>query len=243
MGANNNILVVGDSINHELQWTLLNNLLMGTPNLTATPPSLSSVRSWQGPQVCEDVLGAGRGFTVGFVRNDRLSAVREPVDDGWSNVLEWPWVPLLRPWAVRVLLLNRGAHYAPDAALAAELDDTLGLLRRLHPRRLLVLLRNTPPGHRGCGDAPPAPLRERQPPADLPPDWHWGEFARQNGLVEVVARRHGVVYVDVDAALSLRADGHIDANDCLHYCLPGPLDHVVHLLYNIFLALPAPLVT
>lgn len=35
----------------------------------------------------------------------------------------------------------------------------------------------------------------------------------------------------------LRADSHMGGNgpDCLHYCLPGPTDHWVRLLYNILL--------
>ncbi|CAI5472652.1 unnamed protein product [Closterium sp. Yama58-4] len=42
---------------------------------------------------------------------------------------------------------------------------------------------------------------------------------------------------DVDSATSLRPDGHhrrLDGTvDCRHYCMPGPLDHWVSLLYNL----------
>lgn len=34
----------------------------------------------------------------------------------------------------------------------------------------------------------------------------------------------------------LRADSHIGDHDCLHYCVPGPADHWVTLLYNMLLA-------
>ncbi|CAN0531880.1 unnamed protein product, partial [Laminaria digitata] len=33
----------------------------------------------------------------------------------------------------------------------------------------------------------------------------------------------------------LRPDLHHGDGDCLHYCVPGPVDHWVTLLYNILL--------
>lgn len=55
----------------------------------------------------------------------------------------------------------------------------------------------------------------------------------------VRAQAFGVLYMDVDAATALRGDGHIQKEDkswdCLHYCIPGPIDHWVNLLFNMFL--------
>lgn len=34
----------------------------------------------------------------------------------------------------------------------------------------------------------------------------------------------------------LRADLHNGGEDCVHYCMPGPIDHWVVLLYNMLLA-------
>lgn len=33
----------------------------------------------------------------------------------------------------------------------------------------------------------------------------------------------------------LRPDLHRGGADCLHYCIPGPVDHWVRLLYNVLL--------
>ena len=51
------------------------------------------------------------------------------------------------------------------------------------------------------------------------------------------------MYIDLDASLSLRPDGHLlhldGSYDCYHYCIPGPLDQFMHLLYNVLLLLDA----
>lgn len=36
-----------------------------------------------------------------------------------------------------------------------------------------------------------------------------------------------------DAHVGMRANGR---KDCLHYCVPGPIDHWIVLLYNMLLA-------
>lgn len=60
IGSKRNLLIVGDSINHEIQWVVLNNLGV---NMSGKTPSQAAVRSWQGEEVCADVLG-GVGFKV-----------------------------------------------------------------------------------------------------------------------------------------------------------------------------------
>lgn len=67
--------------------------------------------------------------------------------------------------------------------------------------------------------------------------WHWGDFQRQNLLAKRIVEEAGYIYMDVDSMISLRPDGHIGSQDCLHYCLPGPLDVVMHIFYNIYLLL------
>lgn len=233
IGANGNVLVVGDSINHLLQWTLLNNLLKNhsEPQVVRSP---SSCRTCEGFEVCSDVLGGpGKGFKVGFVRNDRISPISGVNNDTWKNFLEWPWLPLLKEWNIKLLLINRGAHYEEDDIYVKSLRQTFSVLQTLHPD-LLVIFRNTPPGHVNCTSYH-GPISERQH-IKLDGDhskWHWHEFLRQNGLAKRIVEDAGYVYMDVDAMLSKRPDGHINEKDCLHYCLPGPLDSVVDLFYNV----------
>jgi hypothetical protein len=76
-----------------------------------------------------------------------------------------------------------------------------------------------------------APIQERQTDANMP--YHWADFHAQNLLAKAIVERAGYIYMNVDNMLSLRPDGHVAAFDCLHYCLPGPLDSVINLFYNI----------
>lgn len=49
------------------------------------------------------------------------------------------------------------------------------------------------------------------------------------------AAGEGWKILDAYTPTTLRADSHIGGRDCLHYCLPGPVDHWITLLYNIIL--------
>lgn len=48
----------------------------------------------------------------------------------------------------------------------------------------------------------------------------------------------GYTFLDLAAAVSLRPEAHLRPNDCLHYCLPGPLDVIIQMFYNVLLLLP-----
>ncbi|CAM9681598.1 unnamed protein product [Ectocarpus sp. 4 AP-2014] len=49
------------------------------------------------------------------------------------------------------------------------------------------------------------------------------------------ATNGGWTLLDAYSPTILRADFHASEEDGLHYCLPGPIDHWVVLLYNILL--------
>lgn len=225
MGSGRNILLVGDSINHQIQWTFVNHLMT---NFSDNGWSMSGVRSTQGEEVCGDVL-KNKGFNISWVRNDHVSPVESVQDTPRFNVYQWPWLDHLQEWNIKILILNRGAHYESDQGYAKSLHIIFPILRTRSPN-LIVLYRNTPPGHVNCTSYS-KPLKQRQPPAELP--HHWGNFQAQNEMAKRIVERAGYVYMDVDSMLSLRPDGHHTANDCLHYCIPGPLDVVVQLFYNI----------
>eukprot|EP01018_Ginkgo_biloba_P011965 Gb_31173 [translate_table: standard] len=233
IGPNGNVLIVGDSINHLLQSSLINNLLRNRsdPQVAEAAASAPSCRTCPGVDVCSDVLGTGKGFKVGFVRNDRISLISNVSNDMWKNFLEWPWIHLLRQWDIKILLLNRGAHFEADDIYVRSLNQLFSFLHAHHPN-LLVFFRNTPPGHVNCSTYR-APISQRQQLKGENDQWHWGEFQRQNDLAKKIVEAAEYVYMDVDAMLSIRPDGHTNENDCLHYCLPGPLDAVIESFYNI----------
>lgn len=45
----------------------------------------------------------------------------------------------------------------------------------------------------------------------------------------------GWTLMDIYSPTVLRADSHHGNGDCLHSCMPGPVDHWVTLFYNILL--------
>jgi hypothetical protein len=134
-----------------------------------------------------------------------------------------------------VLVMNRGAHYASDDIVLAQLNSTLRLLRSRFPESPIIW-RATIPGTHLCeryfepfSSMDLLPPREMWPTLGWP--WNWGLFDRQNALVrQLIEKIPGAYYLDVVNASMLRPESHVDSAglggdfDCLHYCLPGPPD-------------------
>ncbi|KAL2630627.1 hypothetical protein R1flu_015313 [Riccia fluitans] len=233
IGSRRNVMVVGDSLNHEISWTFMNHLVL---NGTGYSRLGTNNRSTDGVyEMCGDIFGAGNGFKVSFVRNDRLSPVLFPTVNWERNFYEFPWLNLVDEYDVKLLLMNRGAHYEDDVTYAQALRNIFTILSGRFPH-VRVIYRNTQPGHINC-ETYYRPLSERQNGSQLPDNYHWADFHRQNQLAAKIVEEFQYIYMDVETMLSLRADGHIDKGDCLHYCVPGPLDLSIQYLYNILLLL------
>ena len=98
---------------------------------------------------------------------------------------------------------------------------------------MTILYRNTVPGHvqiHGEYRFSP-PLLEAQNLTGHP--HHWDKFHSQNIEVEAFLERYfpRVVYLDVYTSTVLRRDSYC-VKDGLHYCIPGPIDEWVVLLFN-----------
>lgn len=140
-----------------------------------------------------------------------------------------------------LLLLNRGAHWRPIENYVNGVRSTLRHLRERFPQKLLVY-RSTPPGHAFCWHFK-KPLQKPQNydrlgrPYKFPFMWH--TFAKQNREARAIAEDVGAIFLDVEPMSRLRADSHpgrkpeVKQIDCLHWCIPGPLDTWARLLYNI----------
>ncbi|CAI5518933.1 unnamed protein product [Closterium sp. Naga37s-1] len=192
----------------------------------------SVMRNMHGHMLCDSVSYGNT--TVATVRNDVLHTNSTRRLD-FPRMVSFPWFDDVLPESdTAVLVLNRGAHYVEDEEFTEQLNRTLTRVREVAPE-LLIIYRSTPPGHAHCENIT-APLKEPQDPASLP--FHWGEFGRQNKLARQMVEAVGGVFMDVDPMTSLRGDGHMmPPSDCLHYCLPGPLDVWTQLLYNMLLHL------
>ena len=72
--------------------------------------------------------------------------------------------------------------------------------------------------------------------SEAPKKYVWRFFDSFNAqLEEAFSARDGWKLLDAFSPTHLRADNHIGGSDCLHYCVPGPADHWITLLYNILL--------
>ena len=167
-----------------------------------------------------------------IVRNDHLDMSERVFQSDVLNVFGTPWYTnFVADNSTKTLILNRGAHWAPTPTVVAEMGALLDAVAKDRPD-VLVLVRDTPPGHPGC-------LKDPHPPLASPPfnslSWqdHWGEFASQNEAVaEVVRARPNVLLLAVASMTAFRSDSHHGGRDCLHYCMPGPLDAWVEALHR-----------
>lgn len=241
----NHILLLGDSLQEQFVRVFVNNMVQNIPK-----PATWAVEEWV-PEECEDWIGGKKlkhsycrvyrlasegcsNFTVSFLRNDYLQI------SGNKHVFDrMPWI---RFWLLKdadVVVMNRGAHYMDDDHYISFLRSAVRHIRNKYPKKLIIY-RYSAPGHANCTRYT-KPLKWRQKPEDLP--FHWGDFTRQNELARKVVEEVGGVHMDVDKMTALRPDGHqgwipeIKAFDCLHYCIPGPIDTWAQLLYNILLKL------
>lgn len=123
-----------------------------------------------------------------------------------------------------------------DISFTRRLIQTMQVIRETAPEAL-VIYRSSFIGHPFCNDAQ-GPLE--QPLTDeelkrLP--FGWSETKRRNAIAKAVVEAAGGLYVDLAAMTELRPDSHVGGQDCVRYCIPGPLDATVQLLYNVFLDL------
>ena len=234
--AGRSVLVLGDSLNRQFHVTL-QDLASEIPLSAKRRKALlckgnGRGKPCRGHTICGGAGGGKPAFLM-FRRSDRLHlGVKKFTWTG--NFIEEPWQGMMNRFAFDVVVLNRGAHYELDGPFVDQWRRTLAWLREAHPGALVVA-RNTPPGHKRCGEAR-QPLARPQDPAGLP--FNWGRFGHQNRLLERLVRDEfpGVLLLDWATPTALRPDQHRlgrRGNDCLHYREPrsGAIDHWARLLY------------
>lgn len=174
-----------------------------------------------------------------YLRNDILS-VRRKMDQNHghpkADVIEWPFTNSALMRGYPILILNRAPVIETDEQFIKGLIQTFRTLRKANANTLLIY-RSTGIGHPFCDDAT-GPLE--QPLTDdqlkqLP--FGWSEIARRNEIARVIVEAAGGLFLDLAKLTDLRPDGHIGGNDCLRYCIPGPLDSWAQVLYQVFLGL------
>jgi hypothetical protein len=134
-----------------------------------------------------------------------------------------------------VVIVNWGAFYKPDEVVAKCAPANLHWLQEALPKALVVF-RTSNMAHLNCEryTEPDNVLRD---PAPNPrrPGWNWDKFPLQRTIWidEITNHRPGMLYLDILALSAKRPDQHPGRGDCLHYCIPGPLETWVRLTFSI----------
>ena len=184
----------------------------------------SRSNSSSAPEVCSGVT-----LRITYVRNFFLFLSSHHVS---KNYLPWSRMTSLFAPA-DVILVNQGAHGGPPTTFRAGIRAALRHIRNHAPEKLIVF-RNTPPGHANCMQYD-GPLAAKQEESSLP--YNWGLMPEYNAIAREEAGAVGAAYLDVYSMTVLRPDGHRSGADCLHYCMPGPIDTWVQAFMNLMLGL------
>ena len=160
---------------------------------------------------------------VRFMRNDWLSTG----DLTRVNGVSCDWFTVASDYDI--FILNRGIHFVDDEVFAIQLQETLTNLRHLKNTARVI--------YRGSHHSTPncAELRDPQPtPLSSPNDtvslsYHWDRTEIQNQIARVLVEKIGGTFIGTFFAFSLRPGGR-RLPDCLHFCLPSPMDEFVRVL-------------
>lgn len=123
-----------------------------------------------------------------------------------------------------------------DMLFTRRLIQTMRVIRESSPDAL-VIYKSAFISHPFCDDAtgPLATGLSDEELKRLP--YGWSETKRRNAIAKAVVESAGGLYLDLAAMVDRRPDGHLGGADCSRYCIPGPLDATVQVLYHVFLAL------
>mmetsp|Transcript_37560 Transcript_37560/g.83959 ORF Transcript_37560/g.83959 Transcript_37560/m.83959 type:complete len:459 (-) Transcript_37560:189-1565(-) len=242
-GTDGGALFVGDSLSLAFEFSLKNALLQEAYNssaeyATARGCDMSNKKVRAAVKLCPKAAD-GWELWVGSVRADRnlLLYTEEElyikIKDDKSNFEESPgFTAIFLEKSPSLLVMNRGAHYEPTPKVLRDLNRTLSFIFCESPGTSVVF-RATVPGH-----FHPDTDFFKEPLETIPATWNkyerafnYHQMMDQNREVQrfLAAAFPQVIFLDVATSTILRRDGH---RDYLHYCVPGPMDHWVTLLYN-----------
>eukprot|EP00903_Cladosiphon_okamuranus_P013819 g12861.t1 len=199
----------------------------------------------------------GGKLTVRFMRNDFLDARTEPRYKSFKCETGLGGGAPVENTRCRIfafdeilgefdtLVVNTGAHPREAPEFARQTEAAAEMLtekmHRLHGKdKAVLVVRNTSPGHWDCTqrmfDGPVDETFAAELVNSAPEKYQWSTFHDRNAQLEkAFSADKGWRLLDAYTPTFLRSDSHIGDSDCLHYCVPGPADHWVTLLYNILL--------
>lgn len=204
-----NILFIGDSTTHGQFMSLT--FLLGVDYKKITGPKVSF---YTNVHLC--------GKNITFIRNDIL--FDRPCSLKKENKICLHFKNEMKE--KDLLIVNRGVHYSPTEEVIKDLY--VFFEKYVDFERQTVIYRETVPGHPNCDV-------KREPDVIFDPhyttkektEWNWDKIDRQNSEVLTFIKNMFplVRLLMVGKMTKLRSDMHIGHGDCIHYCLPGPMDH------------------
>ncbi|ORZ08723.1 GDSL/SGNH-like acyl-esterase family found in Pmr5 and Cas1p-domain-containing protein [Absidia repens] len=253
--ATNPLLMVGDSIT-QLQFESLNCLLgqdltnvQLDANLTGGDPKV-----WAGQLVHPSRVQEQGAVSLAYLRSDYLVRlddfkIMEPFDEEGYLIgkgSNFPWVHALDRFSY--IVINTGPHWHADLkwgpnksdkelvqAFAKGMDAVFKYLKEHVKPHQRIWVRSTPYGHAKCSQykkpdaVPHAPSKKEN-------EYQWDllesfDMVWKNWIEAEKDERFR--FLNVSSMANLRGDAHSSPDsDCLHTCLPGPVDDWNQLFFH-----------
>lgn len=237
-----NLMFLGDSLSiHHFETTIQamgNGRPLWTNTLSANNPVVSHTFEF-----CKN--HGEIPFSIHFTKENWAVRGYVPLKDyvePGSEALRWrtssAFLQQLHDTAGLVLIVNRGAHFFPDRVVTEEFTDFLRFLSADLPQALLIF-RSSNMAHPNCQQYSEPVASATFEPVDEPlnPDWHWKDFPSQSQrLIQPLIngwQDPKPVFLDIFHSIHGRPDQHPSKEDCLHYCVPGPIDLWVQLVFGV----------
>ncbi|CAO3615719.1 unnamed protein product [Cunninghamella blakesleeana] len=218
------ILLVGDLLQYQLHEIFLDALRDG--------PTVCF-----GELNCKDhTLCSIPDTRLRYLRNDILLNNPKHVDNEGhpsGSIITWPFVASNILKAYPIVILNRSPVIETDEQFITSLVRTMAHIRKTTPNTLIIY-RSSPIGHPYCDDADTPLGKEltRDELKKLP--FGWSELDRRNQIAKAIIEEAGGIFIDLASLVNVRPDGHVGKQDCTRYCIPGPLDSWMDVLYQLF---------
>ncbi|CAO3578828.1 unnamed protein product [Absidia cylindrospora] len=221
------ILLVGDLVQYQLHELFLDSLRDG--------PTVCF-----GELNCKDhTLCSNVDTRLRYLRNDILADNRKHVNNNGimsGSIVAWPFVPSNVLKMYSILILNRSPVVEDDDTFINSLISTLAYIRRTVPD-ILIIYRSSGIGHPFCDDSDKPLERPLTDDEKRRLPFGWAESERRDAMAREIVEQAGGVFVDLAALVETRPDGHVGGHDCLRYCIPGPLDAWMDVLYQALVIL------
>jgi hypothetical protein len=185
--------------------------------------------------ICQE-NGWGPSFEMYKIEYNSIAAMHKFYGDVLSVVFGKDPASASAVDAAPVIIANWGAFYNPDAVVSMYMKEFLAALDQ-HIPRALFMFRASNMAHAHC-EKYHYPDRGNTVPQQNPqkPHWHWADFPLQNKIwsdyLLLNSSQAGKIYLNTFDMSSQRPDQHPGMLDCLHYCVPGPIDGWVQLTHG-----------